>query len=418
MMPLRPIALALVLLTGPGLSVLPGAESPAGTDLLRAVNGSPSLAAAAQRIQAARARTGSAGRLANPEAEVMASRVNAPLAADNRDLWELTLRQPLPRRGERAADRERAQAAVTLAEADHALAAGDLAADLAAALAEAEGADERARLLVSQRERLQAALRSLEARLAAGVPGRLSDRLSLQTRSDNLQLAIEQARRTADDARLAARARLGLAPTAPLPAFAAPSPSEVDPEDATTLATARARLAEANAMGRLARAGANPMTSVGLRFERERGGMGRQDTVGLAFSSEIPWRSGRYSRAEARAAEAERAAAQSEAEAARHRLAGALARAERAGRLAATARSLAAQTVPRLEAEHLTLTQATGVNAGGGMATESAVLHAVDVLDKSTETRLQVIETETAARLAQAELWRHVPARRLLLAPP
>ena len=313
MTPLRPIALALALLAGPCPRALQAAEAAERGDLLRAVNRSPSLDAAWKRIQAARARTEASGRLANPEAEVMASRVNAPVSTENRDLWELTVRQPLPRRGERAADRERAQAVVTLAEADYAMTAGDLAADLAASLAEAEGADERARLLDAQRARLQAALQSLEARLATGVPARLSDRLSLQTRAANLQLATEQARRTADDARLAARSRLGLDPSDPLPAFAAPAPADINPEDATTLAVARARLAEANAMGRMARAGANPMTSVGLRFERERGGMGRQETVGLALSSEIPWRSGRYSRAEARAAEAERAAAQSEA---------------------------------------------------------------------------------------------------------
>ena len=411
---LRLSTLALALLARPCPPVLRAAQPADPGELLRAVNRSPSLDAAWKRLQAARARTDAAGRLANPEAEVMASRVNAPVSTENRDLWELTLRQPLPRRGERAADRERAQAVVALAEADYALTAGDLAADLAAALAEAEGADERARLLATQRDRIQAALRSLEARLATGVPARLSDRLSLQTRAANLQLATEQARRSADDARLAARGRLGLAPDAPLPTFAAPAPADIHPEDATTLALARARVAEANAMGRMARAGAKPMTSVGLRFEHERGGMGRQETVGLALSSEIPWRSGRYSRAEARAAEAERAAAQSEVAAARHRLTSALARAERAAQLAATARALAAQTVPRLEAEHLTLTQATGVNAGGAMAGESAVLHAVDVLDKSTETRLQIIETETAARLALAELWRHVPAQRLL----
>ena len=71
MTPLRPIALALALLAGPCPRALQAAEAAERGDLLRAVNRSPSLDAAWKRIQAARARTDAAGRLANPEAEVM-----------------------------------------------------------------------------------------------------------------------------------------------------------------------------------------------------------------------------------------------------------------------------------------------------------------------------------------------------------
>jgi hypothetical protein len=48
------------------------------------------------------------------------------------------------------------------------------------------------------------------------------------------------------------------------------------------------------------------------------------------------------------------------------------------------------------------------------MGGESAVLHAVDILDKTTETQLAILEAETAARTTRAELWRYVPATRLL----
>jgi hypothetical protein len=160
------------------------------------------------------------------------------------------------------------------------------------------------------------------------------------------------------------------------------------------------------------------MTAVGLRFERERSSMGNQDTVGLAVSSEIPWRTRRYSRVDARAAEADRAAAQADASAARHRIVSALTRVERAERVAATARRLAAETQARLDAEHEALNRAVSVGAGAGtaMGGESAVLHAVDILDKSTETQLQIVEAETAARTARAELWRYVSPRRLFAA--
>ena len=397
-----------------GLTVVVFAQPPAPAPLLEVVARSPQLEAARRRIDAARARTDAAGRLADPEVGAMGSRVNADAGGENRDMWELSLRQPLPKRGERAADRERAQAVVRMAEAEFAMIAGDLAGDVAMTLAEAEGADARARLIDAQLARLGAVLQSIEARLAAGTATRIADRLTVQSRVASLQLQLEQTQRAAADARATVRGRLALAPQSPVPAFTAPTDTDINPTDAATLAFATARIAEANAMGKMARASANPMTSVGVRFERERSSMGNQDTVGLAFSSEIPWRNRRYSRAEARAAESDRAAAQADATAARHRIASAVSRVERAEHVATTARRLAGETQARLDAEHEALNRAVSVGAGPGMGGESAVLHAVDILDKTTETQLQIIEAETSARVTRAELWRYVPARQLL----
>ena len=400
-----------LLLAGTCLLAAARAQAPAAAPaLLDAVTRAPQLAAAAQRIAAAKARTDAAGRLADPEVEAMGSRVDAPLG-ESRTLWELNLRQPLPKRGERAADRARSLAVVTLAEADYAMTVGDVAADLALALAEADGADARAALLTTQLTRLDAALATVQARLASGVATRLADRLTIQSRIAALQLQLEQIQRTAADARATARGRLGLAPDAPLPAYAAPAPTEINPADAATVAVATARIAEANAMGQMARASAHPMTSVGLRFERERSPMGNTDTVGLALSSEIPWRNRRYARAEIRAAESDRAAATADATAARHRISSTLARVGRAERLAATARRLAADIQTRLDAEHEALTRSLSVTGMG--AAESTVLHAIDILERSTETQLQIIEAETSARATRAELWRYLPATRL-----
>lgn len=404
---------ALLVLFAAGVpgEALPAADAP---DLLAAVARAPLLEAARKRIDAATARAGAAGRLADPEVEAMGSRVNADAMGENRDMWELSVRQPLPRRGERAADRERATAVVAMAEAEYALAAGDLAADVAMALAEAAGGDARLRLIETQLGRMHVVLQTIDARLAAGLAPRIADRLTVQSRVAAMELMLEDTRRMAADARANVRGRLALGPEAALPAFAAPAAAEINAADAATVAVATARIAEASAMGRMARASARPMTAVGVRFERERSSMGNQDTVGLALSSEIPWRSRGYARADARAAEAERAAAQADATAARHRIASALSRVERAERVAATARRLAAETQRRLDAEHDALTGAASAGAtGGGMGGESAVLHAIDILDKSTETQLQIVDAETAAHLARAELWRYVPARRL-----
>ena len=308
-------AIQFLLFSG-GLAIPAFAQSTAPT-LLDAVAQAPALAAARHRLTAAEARIDSSGRLADPVVEGMTSRLNGPLG-ERRTMYELNIRQPLPKRGERAADRERARAGAAMAHADYAVMAGELAADTAMALAEAEGAQQRIHILETQLGRLDPVLRSLEIRLAAGTTGRIADRLTVQTRIASMQLMVEEERRMAEDALAAARGRLGLKPDAPLPAFAAPAVAEINADEAAALQLAAARSDEALAMVKMARASANPMTSIGLRLEREKTTMGDEDTVGLAFMSEIPWRNRRYARAEVRAAEAERAAAQTDGTAARY----------------------------------------------------------------------------------------------------
>lgn len=405
--PAFPLALLLAL---PAWGA-PAAPAPGDADaLLRAVTRAPALAAAARRSTAARERVAASGRLPDVELEGMGSRMVGPMN-ERATMWELNVRQPLPKRGERAADRERAHAAVAMAEADYALMAGELAADAAMAIAEAEGAAARIRLLETQASRLEAVLRSLEARLATGG-SRLADRLAVQSRRAALELMLEEERTMAANALAEVRGRLGLAPEAPLPAFAAPTPAEVDPASAAALQLAAARADEAAALARMARASANPMTAIGLRFENERRAMGDENTIGLAFMSELPFRSRRYARAEVRAAEAERAAAQTDATAARYRISSALTRVDRADRLAATARRLSEETIGRLNTEYDALVRA----AASGTGAATTVLETVDLLEKATEAELRVVRADTAARTARAELWRHVPATRFSVA--
>lgn len=404
------------------LAVLPAwsparAGSPAGgpAELLDVVARAPALSAAARRTEAARERIAASGRLADPELEGMGSRMVGPMD-ERATMWEVSVRQPLPKRGERAAERDRASAAVLMMEADYALMAGEMAADTAMALAEAQGAGARIQLLETQIGRLQAVLRSIEARLAS-TGGRIADRLTVESRIAGMQLMIEEERRMAADALAQARGRLGLHPDATLPTFAAPVLNEIDPDRAALVQLAAARTAEAGAMIRMAQASANPMTSVGVRFEQERRAMGDENTVGLAFMTDLPFRSRRYARAEVRAAEAERAAAATDATAARYRIAAALTRVERADNLAATARRLSNETLARLHAELDALLGAAGVDAGA--MGESTVLQTVELLEKATDAELQVIQADTAARTARAELWRYLPAERFAnLNPP
>lgn len=387
-------------------TVAPGSSA---DSLLGAVRQAPVLAAMRQRLNAARARTESSGRLADPEIEGMGARMVGPMD-ERATMWEINLRQPLPKAGERAADRERAQAVVAMAAADYAVMAGEMAADTAMALAEAEGANVRIQLLQTQIARLEAVLRSIEVRLATGNTGSIADRLTVQTRVASMQLMIEEERKMADDALADARGRLGLKPDDALPAFAAPAIADVRLEDAAAVRLAAARGDEANAMIKMARASARPMTAVGLRFEQERRAMGDDNTVGIAFMSEIPWRGRRYARAETRAAEAERNAAHADADGARYRISATLTRINRAERLAEMARRLGTDTLARLRAEYDTLLNA----AGTGRMPESSVLQIVELLEKSTDAELQIVRANTAALAARAELWRYVPVTHFL----
>jgi cobalt-zinc-cadmium efflux system outer membrane protein len=392
----------------PGFAV---AQELAGAELVRAVSAAPALEAARQRIEAARSRIESAGRLADPEAEGMFSR-----GTGSRDMWELNVKQPIPKRGERAADRDRARAAVTIAEAEYALMAGELAADVATALAEAEGAQARAKVLETQRARFDSVLQSIEARLATATTTRFADRLTIQTRVARMQLEIEEAGKSALDALADSRGRLGLSPDVPLPGFAAPAAVEITHRESALSSAAEARVAEAEAAAQMARVSAKPATAVGLRFERERGNMGNEDRVGVAFSSEIPWRSRTYAKAELRAAESERNAANAEGSGVRFRVASALSRVERAERLAASAHRLAAETRSRLDAQYDALVRAAG--AGSAAGGESTVLMTVEIFEQGAEAELKVIEAETAARMARAELWRYAPTSRLIPTKP
>lgn len=393
------------------VATLAEAQPASAQPLLDAVMRAPALRAARQRVEAAEARVDASGRLADPEVEGMASRRVGPMD-DRSTMWEVNVRQPLPKRGERAADRDRARAAVAMAQAEYAVMAGDVAADVAMALAEAEGAEARIELMATQLDRLRSVLRAVETRMAAGG-GQLADRLTVETRIASMQLAIEEERRRAEDARAEVRGRLALAPTQDLPTYSAPALADVNRDEAAELLLAAARAAEAEAMIRMARASAKPMTAVGLRFEREEMAMGDANTVGIAFMSEIPWRSRRYARAEIEAARAEGDAAETDAHAARYRIDVLVTRVERAEQLAETARRLGGETLDRLRAEYDALMGAAGV---GGSA-QSTVLQTVELLEKVTETELQVIEAGTAARMASAVLWRIVPADTFNLKP-
>jgi len=401
------VAFALTLaLAGPA-----GATAP--PELAAALAAAPAVAAARHRLEAAQARSGARGRLADLELEAMASSLRDPGIGGRREAYELTLRQPLPRPKERASDRALGATAIRLAEAELALTAADLAATVAGLLAEATAARERAVLNLAQATRLETVLGGLEARLTTGGPNALVERLALQSRRTALRLAAAEDYRQAADAETEARARLGLTHETALPAFAAPAPSTIQPAETAAAALARARAEDAEAGARFARTSAAAATAVGLRLERERMGTGFLNGVGLVFSTDLPSRRAGAARAEARAATAEREAAQADEGASRLLARADLDRAARAATFAEEAHRLDAEITNRLDAEHEAVNRAF---AAARPSQDSALLHALDILDRTTAARLQVIAAEAELRARQAALWRHAPPAQLLAA--
>lgn len=386
----------------------------ASPEFIAALAGAPALSAARHRLDAAQTRAGARGRLADLELEAMGTSLRDPGVGGRREAYELTLRQPLPRPRERASDRALGATATRIAEAELALTTADLAATVAGLLAEATAARERAAVNRGQAARLDTALGGLDPRLTVGGSPVLIERLALQSRRAALRLAAVEDERAAADAEAEARARLGLGPEAPLPAFAGPDPASIQPAETAVAALARARADDAEAGARFARASASPATAVGLRMERERMGSGFLNGVGLVFSTDLPSRRASAARAEARAAAAEREAAQADEGASRLLARADLDRAARAAAFAEESRRLAAEITGRLEAEHEAVNRAFAAARPGQ---ESALLHALDVLDRTTAARLQVIAADAALRASQATLWRHVSPAQLLAVP-
>lgn len=356
-----------------------------------------------QRLDAARLRVDAAGRWADPELEGMYSTKDTP--EEDWPMWEVNLTQPLPKYGERAADQARAQASVNMADAEYSIMAGSVAADTAMALVEHDAAMQRVELLQQQVKQTEQALASLEVRIGSGQ-GRMSESLVLQSRLTSLRLAIEKELFMAGEAEREARQMLGLEPEITLPSFVAPPIESIVFDKAPERMVLAAQRDEARAMKDMARAGGRPMTAVGLRFEREEMSSGDEDTLGVALMTELPWNSRRSARAEASAALAELEGRDAEIDALKRRFEADRIRAERLIQFAAQTEETTLNNQERLDREYDAWIASTGTT---GMMESSSVLMLVELLERSTELRMQSIDAEAEARSARASLWRYFP---------
>jgi cobalt-zinc-cadmium efflux system outer membrane protein len=368
-----------------------------------AVRHAPSVIAARDRTDAARIRATAAGRWADPELEGMVARRETPM--DEMPMWGAALQQPLPKWGERGAQRALARAQLDMARAEADLKAGDVAMQVARALLAGDAAQQRMELQARVLERAQRAQTAAETRLGVGQ-GRIGETLALQSRITALRLTIDQEQQRIDDAETRARQLLGLADETALPSCDVPAIDRIRPELAPGLRMLEAQKAEADAMAAMARASARPMTAIRIEFEREEAEEGDENTAGIALMTELPWNSRRYARADVRAALAERDGREAEADALRRALDADRAQAARLERLAERTRASVAETRQRIEREYASLIHASG---SAGMQEGSSILMLLELIDRDAELEMTRIEAETEARMARAELWPYTP---------
>ncbi len=371
---------------------------------LTALAHAPMVAAARARLSAARHDGAAAGVLPDPRLglgvglETMRSGGSSPM-------YGALLEQPLPRWGERDAQRMTATSQIRLAEAELAEALGDQAAVLATALAEARAWRATIELRHASEKRIQVLKDVLHGQLASGAAP-LGAALALDTRAQELTLQITEAERQVADAEAEARGRLAIAPTEPLPPVAFPHLASID-MGATPLALrALATRSAAEADERGAESRGNPETSVGVGWDREQAGTTDQnDKFRLSFTMSLPVHRAAYE-ATAEAARARARAASHEVDGSRWMARSLIERATRAQAQAARSRSAADAVSDRTRTEMDAITQQVGLAqpAAGG-----SLIQAIDVLDRITAAQQQVIDAELTSALALADLWRLAP---------
>lgn len=372
---------------------------PVQAAFLRSLAGAPAIQAAQERILASRRAAGAAGRL--PDPMLGAGYARKSTAMQRWPMYDVVLEQPLPRWGERDAMRDKAAAETAMSEAELQESLGEIAAEVATLLAEADAARAKLALVEAQIARATTLQATVAARVAAGTAA-IAEPLGVRSRLAALTVERDTMRRMAADAEQEARGRLGMAPDTPLPPFAAPERAALALDRVPGVRTAQARSAEADAMLGEARAGRYPETAVGVRYEREQQPGDPMDTVGVEVRVSLPVWQGASADLE-EAARARRRAAQREIAGWRFRAQSLLGRAERAATVAASARAAAQDTRARLDAEYDAMIRAAATRGGADL------ISLLDVLDRLGDAERMVVEAEAAARQAEAGLWRLAP---------
>ena len=363
----------------------------------------PRVAAARMRREAARAAAHAAGVLPDPMLDAQYMRMPDDPMYGSGGMIEIG--QTFPRWGERDGMRAMAAAEVAMADADLAMARGEILARLAMSHAQARAAQAKA---VAFRENAKRAhnLAELIAKSAAPTGGaRLADVLTLHSRAASLEVAAREAEIAAADALGRARSLLGLPASAEVFDPGLPHAAQIDIAQIDPAQNPRVRLAKAaylQAQAQLTIAASRSRPEVGVRAGWQREGRDAMDEYRVGVSVSIPLRPSAWRGLEEAAlrrqdaADLDVAGATVEAEEL-------LARVHRAQDQATRARALANDTKQRLALE---LDQVASGAATGEQGSTSMLYERLDML---ADTEVMAVMAEADAIMAAAELWMVMP---------
>lgn len=358
----------------------------------------PRVAAARMRRDAARATAFAAGVLPDPMLDAQYMRMPDDPMYGSGGMVEIG--QTFPRWGERDGMRAMAAAEVAMADADLAMARGEILARLAMAQAQARAA--RAKV-VAYRENAERATRLAELLAKAAAPAggsRLSDVLTLQSRAATLEVAAREAQIAAEDALGRARSLLGLPASVEVPNPGLPEIAQVDPARNPRVRLAKAMQLQAQAQLMIAASRSRP--EVGVRAGWQREGSDAMDEYRVGVSVALPLRPSAW-RGPEEAALRRKDAAELDVVGATAEADELLARVRRAQDQATRARTLASETKQRLALE---LDQIASGAATGEPGSTSMLYERLDML---ADSEVMAVMAEADAAMAAAELWMLIP---------
>lgn len=362
------------------------------------ISRAPRVVAARMRREAARAAATAAGVLADPMLDVQCMRM--PMDPEYRYGGMAEVGQVFPRWGERDGMRAMAAAEVAMADADLAMARGEILARLAMAQAQARAAKAKADAYRENAKRANN-LAELIAKSAAPTGGaRLADVLTLHSRSASLDVAARQAEIAAVDALGRARSLVGLSASAEVFDPGVPDVAQVDPERNPRVRLAKAAHLQAQAQLMIAASRSRP--EVGVRAGWQREGRDAMDEYRVGVSVAIPLRPAAW-RGPEEAALRRKDAADLDVVGATVEAEELLARVRRAQDQAMRARTLARDTKQRLALE---LDQVASGAATGEAGSTSMLYERLDML---ADTEVMAVMAEAEAVMAAAELWMVMP---------
>ena len=358
----------------------------------------PRVAAARMRREAARVAAYAAGVLPDPMLDAQYMRMPDDPMYGSGGMIEIG--QTFPRWGERDGMRAMAAAEVAMADADLAMARGEILARVAMSHAQARAAQAKADAFRENAKRANN-LAELIAKSAAPTGGaRLSDVLTLHSRAASLDVAAREAEIAAADALGRARSLLGLPASAEVFDPGLPDAAQIDPARNPRVRLAKAAHLQAQAQLMIAASRSRP--EVGVRAGWQREGRDAMDEFRVGVSVAIPLRPSAW-RGPEEAALRRQDAADLDVAGALVEAEELLARVRRAQDQATRARTLANDTKQRLALE---LDQVASGAATGEQGSTSMLYERLDML---ADTEVMAVMAEADAIMAAAELWMVMP---------